>query len=344
MGGYWLVEPVVALAQEGYCFDTALPPAYWDEFKGWMEKAGHWNDAFLGEKGPDYDFALAFVESDVSGEFLYRQYEQARAGEDGGYCLGNDEQPGRCLGCGACADEDQRRAITRHQVRQPERGAYLGRLREVMARKRRLQPVYFRFWLEPWLAGASAEFLNAFVFREIIARCPELVDNLLSVRESLFAVRPNVGRFPGMSGETVFALKAWDIDEIETMFLSLRLQKNLVSAAHDFEPGVFSRLRLEVRLPGEFFPDPRARLEAYLRGVYVRYSVRREGGGYRFDVAHKALKKKVLFGGFFETREGDEFAASLDVGPRFDLMAFLRTFGGKGRHHYAQVRVSEIEW
>ncbi len=356
LGGYWLIEPVVALAQKGYCFDTALSPAYWAEFKDWMEKAGHWNDAFLGEKGLDYDFALDFVESKVSGEFLYRQYRPPSLppgrGEDGGYCLGNHEQPGHCLGCGACADEEQRRAITQHQIRQPERGAYQARLREVMARKRRLQPLYFRFQVEPWLAGVSAEFLNAFVFREIVGQCPELVDNLLSVRESLFTVRPNDGRFPGMSGETVFALKAWDFGAlemgIETRSLSLRLQKNLVSPANDFVPGVFTRLRLEVRLPGEFFPNPRARLEEYLRGAYVRYSVRREAGGYRFDVARKALKKKILFGGFFckrsDAREGDEFFASLDVGPKFDLMAFLRTFGGKGRHHHARVRVLEIEW
>ncbi len=358
MGGYWLLEPVVALARKGFCFDTALPAAYWDELREWMEKAGHWNDAFLGEKGPDYFFALEFVESNVSGEFLYRQYRPPslppERGEDEGYCLGSDGRTGRCLVCGACVDKEQRHAITHHQISQPERGMYVAQLREVMARKRRLQPTYFRLRLEPWLAGVLPEYLNAFVFREIVTRYPELVDNLLSVRESLFTLRPNARRFPSMSGETVFALKAWDVEVLETRFFSKRSDKNLVSSgfeivgpAEGFTPGVFTRLHLDVHLPGDLFLEPRVRLEEYLRGAYVRYSVRREEARYRFDLPKKALKKKILFGGFFETCKGEggeEFLASLDVGPKFDLMAFLQTFGGKGLYRHAQARVSEIEW
>jgi radical SAM superfamily enzyme YgiQ (UPF0313 family) len=372
LGGYWLVDPIVALAQKGYCFDTTLPPEYWEELKRWMMevrsespgrvrsespgrvrsespgRVGHWNDAFLGEKGPDYPFALEFVASNVSAGFLYRQYRQAQAGEDSGYCLGNHGQPGHCLGCGACLDEEQRRAIIDHQIHQPEREPYVTQMRDVMARKRRLQPAYFVLRVDPLLAGVLPECLNAFVFRDILNRYPELVDNLLAVRESLFTLRPNAGRFPAVSGETVFALKAWDVDALETGFFG----KNPVSGpqlvqilrpAEGFAPGVFTRLHLDVHLPSDFFPEPRARLEEYLRGAYLRYSLRREGGCYRFDLPPKALKKKILFGGFFEVRE-EGFFASLDVGPRFDLAAFLRTFGPPNLSHHARVQASGIEW
>jgi hypothetical protein len=351
LGGYWLVEPVVALAQQGYCFDAALPPEYWDELGGWMENAGRWNDAFLGTKDPDYPFPLEFVESSVSDEFLYRQYQDAQAGVDNGYCLGTDEQAGRCLGCGACVDQEQKRAITHHQVHRPERGAYTTRLRDVMVRKRRLQPVYLRLRLEPWLAGVLPAFLDAFVFKGLLAGYPELVDNLLSVRESLFTLRPNARRFPPLSGEMIFALKAWDVEALETRLLGQRGGRTpvagfeIVGPADGFTPGVFTRLRLDVHLPGEFFPQPRARLEEYLRGEYVRYSVRREGRRYSFDLPPQALKKKILWGGFFESREdGKEFFASLDVGAKFDLMAFLQMFDGQGIHRHARVQISEIEW
>ena len=354
MGGYWLAEPVVALAQKGYCFDPVLPPDYWDEFEGWMERERHWNDALLGEKGPDYPFALEFVESNVSGEFLYRQYRPPSAsstrGEDGGYCLGSYEQPGRCLGCGACVDEGQRRAITHHQIHRPERGLYMEQLREIMARKRRLQPAYFLLCLDPWLAGVLPEFVNAFVFREILTCYPELVDNLLSVRESLFTIRPNDSRFPSVvGGETIFALKAWNAEVLEAGFFP----KNLVSGfeiigpAEGFTPGVFTGLRLDVHLPGDIFPEPRVRLEEYLRSAYLRYSLRRDGARYCFDLPRKSLKKKLVFGGFFEPYEsegGEGLFASLDVGPKFDLLAFLRTFGGEGLFRHARVRVSEIGW
>jgi len=336
-----------------------------------MEKAGYWNEAFLGKKGPDYPFALEFVESNVSDEFLYRQYQEARppsvppmrgevrADRDSGYCLGNHERPGHCLGCGACLDEEQRRAITRHQIHQPERGQYLAQLREVMARKRRLQPVYFLLRLDPWLAGVLPEFLNAFVFKELVSCYPELVDNLLAVRESLFTLRPNARRFPSVSGETIFALKAWDVAAIETRFFraseAARSGKNLVSGfeiigpAKGFTPGTFTRLHLDVHLPGEFFPEPRARLEQYLRSAYLPYSLRREGARYRFDLPRKALKKKILFGGFFETCKGagedrGSFFASLDVGPKFDLMAFLQTFKGEKLFRHARLRMFGIEW
>jgi len=348
LGGYWLVEPLVALAKKGYCFDTALPQAYWDELRGWMEAAGHWNEEFLGEKGPEYPFALEFVESDISSAFLYAQYQEVQAGADAGYCLGSAEQPGRCLGCGACPDGERRRALTHRTIRPPGR-EYLAQLREVMARKRRLPVVYYRVQVDPGLTGVRPELLNAFVFREILVHYPELVDNLLAVRESLFTIPPNDERFPMMGGETVFGLKAWDEEGLvrvlarrgeETRFSG----KNLVSRStlvSGFTPGVFSRLHLEVHLPGDLFPEARARLEQYLRGAYVPYSLRREGAGYRFDLPAKALKKKVLFGGFLEVRE-DAFFAGLEVGPKFDLIGFLKGFGKGNLFRLARVQVSEV--
>jgi hypothetical protein len=108
-------------------------------------------------------------------------------------------------------------------------------------------------------------------------------------------------------------------------------------------PGVFTRLYLDLHLPGDLFSEARARLEQYLRGAYVPYSLRREGAGYRFDLPAKGLKKKVLFGGFLEARE-EGFFAGLEVGPKFDLLAFLRTFGQPNLFHQARVQVSGIEW
>jgi radical SAM superfamily enzyme YgiQ (UPF0313 family) len=358
MGGHWLAEPVAALAERGYFYDTTLPPGYWDELNGWMVQEGHWQEAFLGEKGPDYPFALDFVKSNVSDEFLYRQFQEAQAGVDGGYCLGSDEQAGHCLGCAACVDEEQRRVITHHRIRGPEhkpdRSPFRVELREVMASKRRLESAHYLVRLAPWLAGTRPEFINALVFRGLLGRCPDLVDNLLSVRESLFTRRPMDRRFPAVSGEAVFGLRAWDV---EALGLALRTGTRetgdsgfeMVGPIEGFTPGAFTKLHLDVHLPARFFPEPRARLEAYLRSVYVPYSLRREGERLRFELARKALKKRVLFSGYIEPyREGDDgeggLFLSLDVGPKFDLGAFLETFGGKHLAHQARAHVSQIEW
>ena len=177
------------------------------------------------------------------------------------------------------------------------------------------------------------------------------MENLLSVRESLFSVRPNDRHFPPVSGETVFGLRAWDVAALERTLETELLGKNLVPGiellgpAIGFTPGEFIRLRVDLELPAKFFPQPRIHLEEYLRGAYVRYSVRRESTGYRFDLPPKALKKKILLGGSFETRVEDRgFHSSLEVGPKFDLLAFLGTFGGQDLVCQARVRVSEVKW
>ncbi len=228
-------------------------------------------------------------------------------------------------------------------------------MRKVVTRKRRRQPVYFLLRLAPSLTGTLPEFLNAFVFREILTRYPELVDNLLGVRESLFTVGPNAEQFPLMSGETVFALKAWDVEMLETGFCRFGRRSTfaygkspvpefeIVGPAEGFTRGAFTRLHLDIHLSDEFFSEPRARLEQYLRAEYLPYNLRREDGRYRFDLPRKALKKKILFAGFFETRP-DGFLASLDVGPKFSLTAFLHTFSEEYLSRHAQARVSAIEW
>jgi radical SAM superfamily enzyme YgiQ (UPF0313 family) len=345
LGGHWLSEPLVDLAQKGTCYDTDLPPGYWDALRAWMVREGHWNDAFLGEKGHDYPFALAFVRSDVSPAFLYRQYEQAKEGVDSGYCLGGHDGRGRCLGCGACVDEEQRDAITRHKVRIPDARTYLARLREVMTRKRHLRATYYLLRLDPSLAGVHPAFLNASVFKGLLARYPELTENLLSVRESLFTVRPNDRRFPAMNGETVFALKAWDAEALGQLLAEPHEGANsgfeVVGPVGGFTPGAYERLHLDVYLPAAAFSQPRRTLERYLRDVYLPYSLRREGKRYRFEVPKKGLKKKVVLGGTFESDESG-FYASLEVGVKFDLMAFLGMFGRRNGYRYAKVSVAGI--
>jgi hypothetical protein len=162
-------------------------------------------------------------------------------------------------------------------------------------------------------------------------------------------------RFPAVSGETVFGLRAWDVEAME-LALETRAREGIgdlgfemVGPVEGFTPGVFTKLHLDVHLPARFFPEPRARLEAYLRNAYVPYSLRRDGERLCFELARKALKKKVLFGGFIEPyEEGDDGEGgvflSLDVGHKFDLGAFLETFDGKRLALQALTHVSQVEW
>jgi hypothetical protein len=290
---------------------------------------------------------MAHIRSDIRPEFLYQQYQEALSGKDTGYCLGETNGQGRCLGCGACLAPEEREAIVHHRTRVPDSGNHIARLRETMGRKHRIQPVYYRIWLDPLVEGTTPAYLNAFVFREILARYPELTETLLSVRESLFTHPMNDRRFPTMSGETVFAVKAWDAAALGHILADPRWQAGdhirVVRLAEKFVPGTFTRLHLDLHLPAEHFSEPRRVLERYLRDAYLPYSLRREGSRYRFDVPKKGLKKKVILSGWFEASE-EGFGASLDIGTRFDLVGFLREFGRGGLTHYTKHVISDVEW
>jgi hypothetical protein len=342
MGGYWLVEPLLMLAEKGYCFDTTLPDAYWQELQSWMKRTRHWNQGFLGDKGPEHVFALDFMSSDISSRFLYEQFLACQANADDGYCLGN-----RCLGCNACADVEQRRTITEHHIHQPEPTSYLAQLKRTAVAKRTLKPLYLRLYTR--LAGVVPEFVEAMVLRELFERYPDWIDNLLSVRESLFTARTNRARYPplAMEGESVFALKGWELESIRYDLKAscpIRLQTfDILDIVDHFAPGEYRALQLEITLPTSHFSEPRKQLEKYLRSTYLPYSLQRQDRGYIINVPPKGRKKKVLLGGHLASGK-EHFVANLNVGTKFNLMSFLAQFDIPNAYHYAQVAVLKIDF
>jgi radical SAM superfamily enzyme YgiQ (UPF0313 family) len=340
LGGYWLHEPVIELARKGHCYDTTLTEGYWESLREWMETHGHWEEAFLGEKPPTYAFPLDFVRSAMGAEYLYRKFRQAQAAVDEGYCL----DLGKCLGCAACAVEVQRQEILHHTMRQPD-PAYWAEFPRLMKRKWRLSPLYARLRLPPVVGGVSPEWRNAWALRSLLRACPPLVDELLVARESLFTVGDNVDLLGDLPyGEGVFALEGWDEEGIREALAGFEGEGfTFLGWAEGFEPGVFRQLALDLTLPVARFPDAGQRLRRFLQDNYVPTNVRREDSGYRFVVPDKALKKKALLGGSYE-EVGGQFHAHLTVGPKFDLLGYLRSFGERGAYRLAQVAVRDVVW
>ena len=340
LGGYWLHQPLVALAQAGHCYDLSLAPGYWTALRDWLQQHAHWDEAFLGPKGPDYPFAFESVHTSVPPAFLYQQYQKALAGVDEGYCLGND-----CQGCGACLTPEQRKRLTTHTIQPPADAGYLNQLQSLMQTKWRLHPTYVKFRLPSQVAGVVPEWLNAWVLRALLARYPELCDNLLSAQEALFTTRENRRQYVNLCGETVFALKAWDAAAMLDLLSrggGEEASLSYLGVAAGFEPGSFVKMRLTFSLPLRYFPEAGQRLRDFLRDAYVSTNIRRDEAGYCFDLPDKALKKKLLFAGRYVLR-GGACDFDLTVGPKFDLVGFLRAFDNPARYRQIRAVVSELD-
>ncbi|MCX6997519.1 MAG: hypothetical protein NTV49_10645 [Kiritimatiellaeota bacterium] len=355
---YGLAEPLEALARAGFCYDQTLDPEYVRRLRVWMTEHGLWTETWLGEKPATYPFAFAFVQSNVPPAFLFRQYQAARAGRDDGYCLGRSAAPGRCRACGACHTTAERRRLTAHRWRRPADPAWLEKFAALMDAKARPPTLYGRFWLAPELAGADSAWLNARVLRALLAALPKQTDNLRAARESLFTVGANSARFPIFSGETVFALKAWDAAPLRAALGGLPAVASLCSGAspahrrrtaadptlspeirwlggvEPFEPGVFRSRPLELRLPAEFFPRADAVFQRWLLARHVPFSLRRTPRGYRLDLA-KPRPSGLAAAEVIAMPA--EFIAHLTVGPKFDLGDLLAAWGVDGLFREATV-------
>jgi ferredoxin len=399
MGGHWLYEPLIALAKQGYYYDgyrltsrsEPSSPGYWERLRAWMVHNGYWNADFLGEKPQDYQFALDAVRSDISSAFLYHQYERVKACVDEGYCLGLDASValagaaldrGRCLGCGACATQSQRDAITQHVIHSPETPGYLAQLRRLMREKWRLAPLYVRLWVPALTAGVEPAWLNAWVLRNLLTAFPVLGDNLLSAREAFFTTKAYRDRYVGLYGETIFALRAWDVGALRTALDAspakmsggdlpggVRVLGSVsdLDPALEFEPDDLDRraasvrMQMQLTLPSLYFPDAGRRLRAFLHENYVPVNIRRVelagGSGYRFDISAKAQKKRIIFEGeYWQDPDAGYFRARLLVSAKFDLMGFIKSFGDRGGdrggardggdvpYHLVRAEIYDLSW
>ncbi|TFG73006.1 MAG: radical SAM protein [Anaerolineales bacterium] len=351
LGGYWLCDSLLSLAEEGYCYDSELAESYWAALKSWMQTNGHWSDNFLGEKNVDAEFPLEFLEQRISSTFLYQLFENAKAGVDDGYCLGEigqltgDTPDARCLACGACASSEERAAITQHRMQPPD-PSYMAELSKTMVQKQRMKPLFALLWLPPETIGKSPAWLNAWVMRILLQAIPNQVENITLVRESLFSTRENLRRYAGLYGETVFAIYAWDVEAVTAGLVSTVSDMKGVRFlrwVNAFEPGTFQRAGLSITLPATHFPDAGQQLRRYLQDQYVPVNLRRIEDGYEFDIPKKALQKRIVYAGSF-LQTSSTHCSKLVVSGKFDLMAYLQSFADPYWYNEAVVEVNDLEF
>ncbi len=230
-----------------------------------------------------------FVARAVSDDYLRRRWEEARQFIDTGYCLG-----ATCSGCGACANDAERQALLHHARTPVLSDAVIEAVARTEADKRRLLPFYLRAVLPADFADHSPEWTAARLLQTALTLHPELTDNVLFLSDSLFSVGSNGERIPVPAGETVVALKAWDSEAAVRVLADSGTPFDLSPLRGPFAPGGFARATW--RLATSAAPrDAAQTASAWLNSLRLPHTLRRNGDGWRFDLAPAALKKKCVF-------------------------------------------------
>ncbi len=162
------------------------------------------NSAFVAEKPQDFRPPMAFVESEEYWSTLFQQFITAKNFIDREPCLGK-----RCLSCGGCETQDQKRFMTGHRLLLPTSANYSANLARLVAAKAAFKPVFAEVELPHELAFARTAYREAWGLRTLCAFIPGLERIVFRVSESLYGtnqafgdiVRQNQGRF----GVSIFA-------------------------------------------------------------------------------------------------------------------------------------------
>ena len=297
LGGYWLHEPLAALAEAGLCYDRELPAAAWRLLSRMASGAPAGGRGAGRRKARGLPLPPGLRAHPGAGRGAPRAIP-ASAVES--LSSGRPDLP----------------PIESAKMRLPADAP--AAMAELMRRKARLKPVYAVLEVPREAAGSSPEWLEAWMLRRLLERRPRLAENLLSVRETLFAGQGPRDRFPPWFGRSVFALTAWEPEE-----LAAALQEVALLTA-EREPAI-AEIRLRLYLPGRFFPQADERLGQYLRAEHAPATVRRAGAELRLELGARALKRRVLLAGVLRAVEGG-VAAELTIGPRFRLRRYLDLF------------------
>ena len=338
-GDYRLAPIVVALARDGCLYDGESSVGYAQRLQEAMLAAGLWNETFLGKKPAAHRFPFDFVATAVSPGFLWKQFESACAGRDTGYCLGDT-----CLVCGACRNKAERMALA-SRTRIPEiPDAAAAEVDALVRAKQRLQPLFCRVRLGSAFSRSSSEWTSARLLQLLLAVLPEEADNLLAAEEALFASPANRERFPIPAGETVVALKAWDVRRLEARLKNLSLsvaapvsgavvrrptqplphsvELKVLGILPSFTPGCFASATWHVVSEARE-NVVEAVVVAWLQEAHLPFTLRRVESDACFALAPAARRKGIVLAARCR-KDGGRGLAEVTFTPKADLFALVR--------------------
>jgi hypothetical protein len=330
MGGYEIHRLLERLTEAGIAYDRELPSAARAVIAAWMSENGDLMVRLSAEKPADYPFAFGFLETPQERAFLHAQYMKAKSFIDEGYC--RKGKPGGCSDCPSCTLAEPAETVRKRPDRSAERSMTAREIAKLMTGKSRLAPVYCAVRIPMSAASSSPEWHAAYLLRELLRQFPDMIDNVLSIREAA------VGRWMGAGfggiwyGRGLAEIIAWNPAAVmDRLSLPPRGEEGagFSPAPPDFapEPRMFSFIEMGFFLAGESAPDPGKRILDALSAQHARFTIFREGGAYRIQASEETKRKSLLDGGSYEeTPSGVSFR--IEAGWKLDAASLFRAFPG----------------
>lgn len=293
----------------------------------------------LSENGKDPDDAVRGFSGDVRGErpwsglepgvarsFLVREWDKCREFAQTPVCLGWVDEPGKCHACGACTPPE-REAITHARERDEQDLDLLER--RLRNRRAKEEVVAVEVELAPVCQGLPMDLVHAWHARawmkelgvvreyrrhEKHGRADDGDDCLATGREVLSPVLWAEG-----AAKVREALTDPDsLARINALFSPYGTVKGPAAAETDDR-------NWEIVSPEH--PD----LPAWLSGLGLKHTMRREGARWNFEMAKESVRKKLVAQATLVELADGSWSIRLRTGEKFSLRDFLRTVLGDSR-------------
>lgn len=348
-GGYGLAAGVEEAALAGTVYDAGIEGDLVGRLVRSLRAAGElvppsapeaaegprFSGPLVSAKGPLWRYPLDFVDTSVPVSFLDRRGEEVNLRKDTGTCMGDEEGDGKCLGCSACEDEDERAFLGRHRVRPAPGTALADRISATIKEKRRSRAVYIRLKLPASLAGARPAFLSATLMRAALSYESGLIGRLFRIEDALWDSPVWRGRMgTGVTGDTVVALYGIGAtDEAGNPRISdedaekVREALEAATGASAVRLEAFSSEDLSSVYAVVHFSEGGEALRqvrAWLSSLKLAATERKVPQGRIFDIAPKDRKKRIVVSVELLQESGGETEIRISGGGKLDLSSLLQ--------------------
>jgi len=345
------------MTNRGWMFDRSLPA----EARNWilseLPLRGYTSEAWAKSRSVDSQWPLSFLNSGFEPDFMYKRYQdalEALAGrtkdlrskvilENRETCLSS-----QCLGCQACQDVETKKALLNHGIRPSRTPAFAHALAEVVKAKTKPLSLTVTLPLPKSLCGAQADFLAAWVTRQVYGFSAYLGQRIVRVRELLFEEGGEDFTPVAWFGRGLFSFEFAQTEDpqgLQDAFAQAPEGWALLETSHkvsSYKWESFKGYELCLTLPQEFFPDADVKLAQWLEGAYLLHTLVKKEGWQEHQFSKRIKERRFLLESRIAKVE-QNWVIEWTAGPRFKPGKLLAPIAQSGLWRRASLEIKGWE-